>query len=224
MKLKGHHVHISCDSDSIQEFLSGYTSAEISVLPIPHTKMVPNKDTSSSLLTLWWPGKPKKEKGLSEVFKLSQNLSDESVQLLASEECPFSHFFPLPHFLTEDEYVACMQKADVVLLPYDPEIYRLGTSGIFIETICAGKIPVVKAGSWLARELIKHNVPELIIDWDDPKAMYTICSLARDPQIRSKLDLMQRYYQKFHSPDTYAHILNGILEIQPLVNPVAGKI
>jgi glycosyltransferase involved in cell wall biosynthesis len=50
-------------------------------------------------------------------------------------------------------YHALMSRADVVLLPYDPALMSLRSSGVFAEAVAAGKVTVVPAGTWMAGHL-----------------------------------------------------------------------
>ena len=54
---------------------------------------------------------------------------------------------------------------DFVLLPYDKKIYAECNLGIFVEAIVAGKITLVSADTWMAYELNKFKLTELVIDW-----------------------------------------------------------
>lgn len=43
--------------------------------------------------------------------------------------------------------------ADIMLLAYDPDRYRARCSGILLETLAAGVVPIVTGGGWMARQL-----------------------------------------------------------------------
>ncbi len=55
--------------------------------------------------------------------------------------------------LEPDAYHALLSRADVVLMPYDPALMSLRSSGVFSEAVAAGKVTVVPAGTWMAGHL-----------------------------------------------------------------------
>src|SRR3989344_6122135 len=104
-----------------------------------------------------------------------------------------------------------MKEADIILLPYDPSIYRSGTSGVFVEAIIAGKIPVVKEGSWLSYELKRFSLEELVIDWEKKNLYEYFCSLPKNKEVLQKLEKMRIEYRKFHSIRTYQKQIEELL-------------
>lgn len=66
--------------------------------------------------------------------------SPSEVELI-TEELPISTF----HNLLND--------ADIVVLPYDPVPYARRSSGILVQALAAGRVVVVPAGTWMARQV-----------------------------------------------------------------------
>lgn len=60
-------------------------------------------------------------------------------------------------------YTAQLERACAVVLPYDPHIYRAGTSGVFVEAVAAGCAAVVPQGSWMAQEALAHGLSRVVI-------------------------------------------------------------
>ena len=114
--------------------------------------------------------------------------------------------------LSREEYLTWLLGSDIILLPYDPIIYRMATSGIFVEAVCAGKIPLVKKGSWLAHELIKFDLTELIVDWENPLFFSHLTFLIKSVKIREKLEIMQLTYQQFHSVESFSMKMHEIMQ------------
>ncbi len=52
-----------------------------------------------------------------------------------------------------DSYYQLLANADIVLLPYDTESYRYRTSGVFTESLAAGKPVIIPANSWLVTQV-----------------------------------------------------------------------
>jgi len=55
--------------------------------------------------------------------------------------------------LAAEAYAAELAAADVALLPYDQARYRCRCSGVLLEAITVGIVPVVTGGGWMARML-----------------------------------------------------------------------
>lgn len=56
----------------------------------------------------------------------------------------------LPGDQSPVEYLAAIEQADMVLLPYDPAEYRDIVSGIFCEAVAMGKVAIIPAETWMA--------------------------------------------------------------------------
>ena len=50
------------------------------------------------------------------------------------------------------EYHKLFAKASIVLLPYEPERYAYGTSGVFAEAMAAGKPVITTSNTWMTDE------------------------------------------------------------------------
>jgi len=55
--------------------------------------------------------------------------------------------------LNSDAYARQLARADVMLLPYDQNRYLTRCSGILLESLAAGAVPIVTGGGWMARQL-----------------------------------------------------------------------
>lgn len=200
------------DSERIQEFFEKRLSQKVHVLPIPHTHQETVSPIASDKIRLWWPGSPRPEKGLKEIQRIL-TLSDHAKEgfdiWLAQGIAPTGK--ALPRAMPRKDYLECLTNCDVILLPYDPRTYYARTSGILVEAIVAGKMVLVKEGSYLAFELERHDLRELIVDWENPHFFTHLLSLFGNAQIRTKLARMQRSYTAFHSKESMIQILKKLL-------------
>lgn len=57
--------------------------------------------------------------------------------------------------LNSQEYARLIVESDIILLPYDREIYYAGSSGILAEALAAGVPVVVPQGLWMTRQLME---------------------------------------------------------------------
>lgn len=224
-KLK-HRLIFLTDSERVGHFFSSQRQAT-HLVPIPHTDVNSfSEKPLSTPIILWWPGEPRLEKGKNEVIALSQTtnplanvfhlyLSGAARSFISQKHLPVVF---LKDELLLDEYRRQLIESDIILLPYDPKEYYSRTSGIFIEAIFAGKIPLVKEGSWLALELEKHQLPELIVDWEQNDLLSYIHQVAHDSNMLEKLKKMRDFYRDFHSQESYTKTLREVLHLQELLN------
>lgn len=162
------------------------------------------------------------EKGWSVVKNLAQGTWTETpVELVAAEASQLVGTTNgvkvrlIGDRLSREEYAAWLNRAQVILLPYDPVAYQERTSGIFTEAIIAGRIPVVSAGTWMAAELNHYDLAALVLDWQNPLSVWrSVGEIVNNAEIRQKLMLMRQAYCQFHCLENYAQVL------QSLANPV----
>jgi hypothetical protein len=120
--------------------------------------------------------------------------------------------------LSREDYAAWLNRAQVILLPYDPVAYRERTSGIFTEAIMAGRIPLVKAETWMAAELARYDLTALVLEWQDPLVVWrSVRDLVNNAEIREKLRRMRQSYCQFHCLPTYAQALQQLANFSPAV-------
>jgi hypothetical protein len=67
----------------------------------------------------------------------ARSFSEHNVELIPGNQSPV-------------EYLAAIDQADIVLLPYDPVEYHDIVSGIFCEAVAMGKVAIVPAETWMA--------------------------------------------------------------------------
>lgn len=64
----------------------------------------------------------------------------------------------LPYSLPESDLLALIQKAHIILLPYDPSVYRYRSSAIMAEAACAGRPMVASAGCGFSADISRFNL------------------------------------------------------------------
>ncbi|MBC7883275.1 MAG: hypothetical protein H7Y37_18450 [Anaerolineae bacterium] len=215
--LREGHFQLLTDSELLAESFADYFGE-----PVTHVPMLPG--SSPAILDLpptktdilcWWPGEPRWEKGLAVMQHLS-TLPSQALVLLAAEDSNLtstpggSRIQLLPMHLSEEEYLHWLAASDLILLPYDQNTYQERTSGIFLETILAGKIPVVSQGTWMAWQLSQHQLSELVVDWYRNDLIEHLSFCARDPNLAEKIKKMQRHFQRIHTVDGYAAAIKAL--------------
>ena len=212
------NLKLLCDSSLLAEDLRAYFKKEVVVIPIPHTQdqLLLNTIEKKEKYLMWWPGGFTTEaKGLNIIKKIAK-LKNQNFKLMVADSAK-EHITDLgievefiKSHLSRQDYIQRMQIADLILLPYDPKVYHFSTSGIFVEAVVLGKIPLVKEGTWMAFELKKFELQQLIIDWENLTIFNYFESLLKNQDILDKLAVMQRNYRQFHSEASFADKMNFI--------------
>ena len=212
------------DSELLSKSLCNYFDMSVNVLPIPHTEIIDNNDNLSkptNKIICWWVGSPREEKGLNIIKSLASEVckSANQIHLLMAKSSRIGAVSGgvtielIQDTLTRLEYLQWLSNCDICLMPYNTFDYRERTSGVFVECVIAGKIPLVTSNTWMASELSKYKLEELIINWEYPNiVMEKIIKYNQDSHIREKLELMQRQYKSLHSLQGYANKMQMIFE------------
>jgi len=203
------------DSKLLEQSYAELLSRRPEVMPIPHTHSAVRESSRASAWDdwiLWWPGEPREHKGWSVIRRLAACVDPASAKFrLVVAECAGIRAAPqgirvegISNPLTMDQYAQTLGRADIILLPYDPIVYEEATSGIFVESIVAGKIPLVSGSTWMAFELERFNLKELILDWTEDALFTRLLQIARSASVRDRLASMRREYGRFHNEPSYA--------------------
>ncbi len=208
-------LSLFADTDPLAEELSSFFDRKVHLLPIPHTSGVTQVEHNLEIkkpLCFWWPGVPRRPKGLHLIQKLTsfETSQKRAVILRVSEKtaglsdlCVFG-IEKIPENLARKDYLSYLMSSDAILMPYNIWNYRYSSSGIFIEAVVANKVPIVSPGLWISEELKKHGLASLIVDFEDPKALSLIVGLVLNEDIREKLKLMSQAYREFHNEKNFA--------------------
>ncbi|MDJ0660148.1 MAG: glycosyltransferase family 1 protein [Crocosphaera sp.] len=222
-RIKSGRFKLLTDSDRLSKSLSNYFNTQVTVMPIPHTDIshCSIKSQDISRIICWWPGSPREEKGWNIIKKLAHYSGDntKNIQLVCAETSQVISvnngvdLILVQNYLNREDYYHWLGVSQIILLPYNYPAYEGRTSGIFTESIMAGKTPLVTEKTWMASELLKHNLPELVIDWEESKQVFDIIrKVIKSDTIQDKIKKMQHSYQEFHSIDNYACVINKIYQ------------
>lgn len=221
-KLGAPALRLLSDSEVVAETMHAVFGLPVTLMPIPHTE--PPAATpparASAKLVLWFPGLAMLEKGSDIAQRLAGLATPEAAQcaLAITDNITMPRtpggceVIALPPVLPRADYLSWMHTADLVALPYDPNVYAARTSGIFVEAITAGRMPLTTAGTWMAHELMRHNLPELIVDWAHPNVWGVLLALHTDATVRAKLAAMRAAYAQFHTVPSFARVAQTVWE------------
>jgi glycosyltransferase involved in cell wall biosynthesis len=88
------------------------------------------------------------------------------------------------NFRRKDDYFAAFRRAGCILLPYDPMVYRLRTSGIFVEATGLGQLVVVTGNTWMQSELGSDPANAVILPGFTSQALLNGIEQAREILIK----------------------------------------
>ncbi len=202
-------INIFTDSLSLSHKFQKFFKQNIHVLPIPHVFFKEDKKKSlQKEIFCWWPGGSiRPEKGLDIIIQLANFISNNTsnVKMILAEACRekcqnTQNITFISDNVSQKEYQKWMQVSNFILLPYDYIAYKNRTSGIFVEAVASETIPLVTKNTWMAKELQRFNLQELIIDWHDTNQVIDyLQNLSIKKEIHQKLKIMTKKYHSFHS-------------------------
>jgi glycosyltransferase involved in cell wall biosynthesis len=118
----------------------------------------------------------------------------------------------LPAEQNHAEYLATIERSDVVLLPYSPVVYRGIVSGVFCEIVAMGKIAVIPAGTWMADHVTEGRAAGVLFAENTVTDM--VEAVERTIRDRSRLQtLAHRYARPFREENSCAKNLDGMLKL-----------
>jgi hypothetical protein len=118
----------------------------------------------------------------------------------------------LPAEQNHVEYLATVQRADMVLLPYDPVEYRGIVSGIFCEAVAMGKVVIVPAGTWIADHITEGRAAGVLFGQNSVVGM--VDAIERAIQDRKRLQAeAHRNAPSFREENSCAKNLDGMIEL-----------
>jgi hypothetical protein len=210
------------DSDLLTNSLNEYFELPFTTLPIPHLSQLcyaerATKNEDDGKTVLWWPGRNDSSKGLDSIQKLIDNSPDLDffAELKVFEGSLNGRIkggkldlVEVPTLLDDKAYYRLLHQADFVLLPYSPKRFKSATSGIFVEAVACGAIPIVTRGTWMAHELSKHNLDELIFEQPEDELVEILNTVKKNlGPITLKTRALREKYLTFHGEKGFSSAL-----------------
>ncbi len=207
------------DSLLLKNFLLRKTKLNAFILPIPHTvfRKINILKNNLDCINLFCPGGFRADKFGNNLNLFLKNHDKYSYNLVINKDFikPINITqIKLNYFsnLNKKEYYDIFKNSDFILLPYEQESYKLKTSGIFVETIIFGRIPIVTSHTWMADQLKMFNLRELIVDdW----GFFKLSKLLKDIKknlFYKKLRNMQIFYNNFHNEDSFINKFTRVIK------------
>ena len=212
----GSKVHLISDSEPLAAPYENFLHRKVKVLPhvVPPGIAVRKNRTAGSPVSFCYLGNPRREKGFVEIAAAVQQLSGagmrfvlqvvspdaacaESVARLKSAAWPNVEL--IEGLLTRDDYLARLEGADVMVVPYHLDKHGDRTSGIFCEALVAGKPVITTENSWMSLETAASGVGWLVPERNAAALAAVITRAVREYPVvvQKSLSLAAQYEQEF---------------------------
>jgi glycosyltransferase involved in cell wall biosynthesis len=192
----GARVAFACDNGLLAPWLAELAGREVGTLPMPISfpEGARAARAEGGPLTLTYLGEPRGEKGFNELVRALLLHRAEAprplrfvIQVTGLRDQGFldglRSVLPEDVLVTEpaseERYWELLAASDALLLPYDPEVYRVRSSRILVEAVGMGKPVLVTAGSWLDAELARLGGAGVRVAYEPHAIWAGIADLAR---------------------------------------------
>lgn len=198
---------------------------ETTILPIPFAVMQQSRQPNKTI-RLGFFGYSKSAKGfhlLPDVATLCRNAGADVEFLIQIQHSGWEpstveaehKLRALPNVrliegvLDSEDYIKQTNAADVVLLPYHPDLFGMGGSGIFTESVAAGRPIVASQGTFAAECIAKDEAQGEVF------APYTASAFAdailrllpRIPECRTRAAAKAEAFARLHTGEAYVDAL-----------------
>lgn len=118
----------------------------------------------------------------------------------------------LPAEQNHVEYLTTIDRADIILLPYDPVEYRGIVSGVFCEAVAMGKVAIIPAQTWMADHVSEGRAAGVLFKKNNKSGLVEAVEQAiRD---RQRLQAMaHRCARSFREENSCAANLDGMIAL-----------
>ena len=128
------------------------------------------------------------------VVQIAPNNVEPLIVSANEELCALSDVTIIAGALAPDQHNRVLASCDAVLLPYDPDMYRLGGSALFAEAIALGKPLIVSAGTVMEAAARRGECVARICNFnaaDLARAMREVCSDFEEMNAQANIALPQ---------------------------------
>jgi len=237
-----HRLALAAQNQAIADICSMQTNLKCAVFPTPQTLSAPNfcasRIKSGSEVAIAFLGVTFIEKGfdllVEEISLLKSILSEKKITLTIQYNITCGSpaldrakdkLFGLAKsvaglkviegVLPMTQFLDTLCSADILIFPYQPEIYKYTQSGVFTQALTLGKVVIVTEGTFIASELIRYG-SGIAFRFGVPGALTEAIKTAVSNigTMQEKARKTKDLYYQIHNPSRYVDLLLelGILE------------
>ena len=177
-KSKGFKIDVTAETDSYRAYIGQFVTG-VSICEYPQNSQISKKqrkEAESRLLTLGSLGSARPDKGFGALGGLIPRLlafKDKEIEILVQEATQswgyeyettltslrnYSQITFLPGYLTHEEMNDSIKKCDVLLMPYDVDIYQFRGSAMLFEAADLGIPMIVPSKTGLGEVVRKYGL------------------------------------------------------------------
>ncbi|HAC66149.1 MAG TPA: glycosyl transferase family 1 [Cyanothece sp. UBA12306] len=150
-------IPIPFRQEKLKQFTRNTTSSKpINIVYLGDARPEKGYQHLPSVIDALWTDYVKPEKikfTIQSNFNIDGGIGDIPIARLKLETYPSDKVSLIKEAMSPDDYYQLLVEADLLILPYDANSYRIRTSGVLTEALAAGKPVVVPANSWLAKQV-----------------------------------------------------------------------
>jgi glycosyltransferase involved in cell wall biosynthesis len=111
--------------------------------------------------------------------------------------------------LSSDDYVAWTNRTDVMLLPHDPVTFGMRASGIFTESVAAGRPVIASRGTFAGTSVENDQVEGEVFEPHTSEALAAAIArlMPRLPACKARAAECAQDFARSHSPSAYIDVL-----------------
>lgn len=123
--------------------------------------------------------------------------------------------------LDDKDYIAETGQIDAMLLPYDPVLFGLRGSGIFTQSVSAGRPVVASAGTFAAASIASGEAEGEVFTTHEPRALAAaiVRLTGRLPESHARAAKIAKAFAQKHSADAYVDVLLAHLDRRDAPQP-----
>lgn len=228
--LIGHKLFFTTENEAIAKIYREQYGLETKILPVPFA-VSRSPRRAEKIIRLGFFGYSKTAKGfhllpdvaaicrdagLNVEFRIQiQHSQWEQATIQAERRLrTMSNVYLIEGSLPSHDYIAETNKADIVLLPYDPILFGMRGSGIFTESIAAGR-PIIASDGTFAAESIRMGEAqgEIFAPYSARELAQAIARiLPRLSQMQASAEAQADVFARKHSGDAYVDVLLSLVK------------
>jgi glycosyltransferase involved in cell wall biosynthesis len=224
----GHQLFFTAENSAIAEFYREQYGIETKILPVPLA--IPRASpVAGKTVRLGFFGYSKASKGFHLLPEAASICQKAGLDVEFRIQVQHSHWerateqaerklrrMPNVHLiegtLASEDYIAEANKIDVVLLPYDPVRFGMRGSGIFTESVSAGR-PIIASDGTFAAESIRNGEAqgEIFAPYGARELVNAIRRIIPQiSQLRARAEKQAEAFARKHSGEAYVDVLLAI--------------
>jgi glycosyltransferase involved in cell wall biosynthesis len=227
--LIGDNLFFTTENESVAQIYRERFGIETKILPVPFARVRPAPRTGKTV-RLGFFGYSKGEKGfhllpeaadlcrhagLNVEFDIQiQHSQWENTTVAAERKLrAMPNVCVIEGTLSTDDYIAATDKADIILLPYDPILFGMRGSGLFTESVAAGRPIIASSGTFAAESIARGEAQGEIFAPHDAQQLFAaiVRILPRIPEIGARATAQAKSFARRHDGDAYVDALLDLL-------------